>query len=236
VTQSIRTRFGFSLFANLSKAVVTFGTGLVVARGLGPEQYGTMVFLLGTFAAVRQLFDVGTSTAFFTFLAQRQRSLRFVGFYFSWLGLQFLVTLLAVALLFPSSWIDLIWRGEQRDLVILAFFAAYVQSVLWSVFLQMGESQRLTRKVQGVAVTVALVHFLFMALAWWGQWLNVRTVFILLIFEWLIAVLVVAKHLRFSPSSAETETAKSVFNEFWRYCAPLVLYSWLGFVYEFADR
>jgi len=236
VTHSIRTRFGFSLFANLSKAVITFGTGLLVARGLGPEQYGTMMFLLGTFTAVRQLFEVGSSTAFFTFLSQRQRSRRFVGLYFAWLGVQFLLTLLAVGLLFPSSWIELIWKGEQRHLVIFAFLAAYMQSVLWSVMLQMGESQRLTRWVQGVAVTVALVHFLLMALAWWGGWLAIRTVFGLMIIEWLIAVAVIVKQLRFPQLQEEIDTGKTVFNEFWRYCRPLVLYSWLGFAYEFADR
>ncbi|MDD5392918.1 MAG: lipopolysaccharide biosynthesis protein [Thiothrix sp.] len=233
---SVRARFGFSLFANLFKAVITFGTGMLVARSLGPEQYGKMMFLLGTFTAVRQLFDVGSSTAFFTFLSQRQRSRRFVGWYFSWLGLQFLLTLTAVSLLFPASWIQLIWKGEQRNLVILAFFAAYMQSVLWSVILQMGESQRLTGWTQGVAVTVALMHFLLIAIAWWGGWLVICTVFGLMIIEWSIAVAVIVKQLHFPVMPEEPDTPKSVFTEFWRYCQPLVLYSWLGFAYEFADR
>jgi O-antigen/teichoic acid export membrane protein len=236
MTHSIRSRFGFSLFANLSKAVITFGTGMLVARGLGPEQYGTMMFLLGTFTALRQLLDVGSSSAFFTFLSQRQRSHRFVAWYFTWLGVQFFLTLLAVGLLFPASWIELIWKGQHRYLVILAFLAAYMQSVLWSVILQMGESQRLTRWVQGVAVTVALVHFLLMALAWWGGWLAVRTVLGLMIIEWAIAVAVIVKLLRFPLLLEEPDSPKSIFKEFWHYCRPLILYSWLGFVYEFADR
>jgi O-antigen/teichoic acid export membrane protein len=220
----------------MSKAVITFGTGMLVARGLGPEQYGTMMFLLGTFTAIRQLLDMGTSTALFTFLSQRQRSKRFAGWYFAWLGVQFSLTLLAVGLLFPASWIELVWKGEQRNLVILAFIAAYMQSVLWSVILQMGESQRLTRWVQGVAVTVALVHFLFMALAWWGGWLAVHTVFGLMIIEWAIAVALIVKQLRFPHLTEYSDTPKSVFNEFWQYCRPLILYSWLGFAYDFADR
>lgn len=236
MTKSIRSRFGFSLFANLSKAVITFGTGLLVARGLGPEQYGTMMFLLGTFTAVRGLLDMGSSTALFTFLSQRQRSRRFIAWYFGWLGVQFSLTLMVVGVLFPASWIELIWRGEQRQLVILAFLASYMQSVLWSVILQMGESQRLTRSVQGMAVTVALAHFVLMALAWWGGWLAIDTVFGLMILEWLIAVAVIARQLSFPTLPAESDTAKSVFNEFWHYCLPLILYSWLGFAYDFADR
>jgi O-antigen/teichoic acid export membrane protein len=233
---SIHARFGFSLFANFSKAVITFSTGLLVARGLGPEQYGTMMFLLGTFTAVRALFDMGSSTAFFTFLSQYQRSRRFVNWYFTWIGLQFLLTFLAVGLLFPASWIELIWKGEQRNLVILAFLAAYMQSVLWSVILQMGESQRLTRLVQGMAVTVSLFHLLLIALVWWAGWLAIRTVLVLVIIEWLTAAVVIMKQFRFSELPEVTDTAKSVFNEFWYYCRPLILCSWLGFAYEFADR
>lgn len=236
MTQSIRSRFGFSLFANLSKAVITFGTGMLVARGLGPEKYGTMMFLLGTFTAARQLLDMGSGSAFFTFLSQRQRSRRFVAWYFAWLGVQFLLPLLAVGLLFPEAWIELIWKGEQRSLVVLAFLAAYMQSVLWSVILQMGESQRLTRWVQGVAFTIALVHFLLMVLAWWGGWLTVHAIFGLLIIEWAIAVVVIAKQLSFPLLHADPDIPKSVFTEFWRYCLPLIPYTWLGFGYEFADR
>jgi O-antigen/teichoic acid export membrane protein len=233
---SIRSRFSFSLFANLSKAVITFGTGMLVARGLGPAQYGTMMFLLGTFTAARQLLDMGSSMAFFTFLSQRQRTRRFVGWYFAWLGVQFLVPLLAVGLLFPTAWVDLIWKGEERSLVILAFLAAYMQSVLWSVVLQMGESQRLTRRVQGVAVSIALLHLLLMLIAWWGDWLSVRAIFWLTIIEWSVAVVLIARHLRFTPQTDPPDTFRSVFAEFGRYCLPLVLYAWLGFAYEFADR
>jgi O-antigen/teichoic acid export membrane protein len=236
VTTSIRARFGFSLFANLSKAVVTFGTGMLVARGLGPEQYGTMMFLLGTFAATRQLLDMGSSTAFFTLLSQRQRGRRFVFWYFAWLGMQFLVPLLFVGLLLPDAWLALIWKGEQRTLVLLAFVAAYLQSVLWSAVLQMGESQRLTRSVQGVALAITLVHFLLMAMAWWGDRLDIRWIFMVMSIEWAIAAAVIVKQLRFPAIPNEPDTLKSVTSEFWCYCMPLIPYAWLGFVYEFADR
>lgn len=209
---------------------------MLIARGLGPEQYGTMTFLLGTFTAVRQLLDLGSSTAFFTLLSQRQRSCRLVNWYLAWLGIQFLLTLIVVGIIFPAAWIELIWRGEQRTLVILAFFAAYMQSVLWSVMMQMGESQRLTRLVQGVAVAVAFIHFVVMAIAWWGGWLAVRTVFMLIIIEWMIALAIIAKQLRFPKADQETDTPGSIFAEFWRYCLPLIPYSCLGFAYEFADR
>jgi O-antigen/teichoic acid export membrane protein len=209
---------------------------MLVARGLGPGQFGTMMFLLGTFTALRGLLDMGSSTAFFTFLSQRQRSSRFVIWFFRWLGFQFLLTLLTVGLLFPNSWIELIWKNEQRQLVILAFVASYMQSVLWSVFLQMGESQRLTRLVQGVALIVALVHLLLVLFALWIDWMSVSVMFSIIFCEWVIAVAVVAKQLRFQHLPRDADTGKSIFKEFSYYCRPLIIYSWIGFAYEFADR
>lgn len=209
---------------------------MLVARGLGPEQYGTMMFLLGTFSAARQLLDMGGSTAFFTLLSQRQRSRYFVGWYFAWLGVQFSVPLLLVGILFPTDWVALIWRGEQRSLVLLAFLAAYLQSVLWGAVLQMGESQRLTHSVQGAALAIALAHFLLMVMAWWGDWLDIRWVFIVIIIEWGLAAAAILRQLRFPAMPNEHDTLKSVTSEFWHYCMPLVPYAWLGFAYEFADR
>ena len=236
MTTSIRSRFTFSLGANMLKAVLGFLTGMLVARGLGPDQYGKMMFLLATFTALRQLLDVGSSTAFFTFLSQRPRSKRFVAWFSAWLGVQFLVPLLAVGLLFPAAWMELIWKGEQRSLVVLAFVAAYMQSTVWAVVMQMGESQRQTRWVQGVGAAVTLLHLLLVAVSWWQEWLGIRLILAAIAIEWAVAAWLVAKQLRFPAQPDERESFGDVLKEFGRYCLPLIPYSWLGFAYDFADR
>jgi O-antigen/teichoic acid export membrane protein len=236
LTTSVRSRFTFSFGANLLKALIGFLTGMLVARGLGPDQYGKMMFLLGTFTALRSLLDVGSSTAFFTFLSQRQRSKKFVAWFSAWLGVQFLVPLLAVGLIFPAAWVDVIWKGEQRSLVVLAFVAAYLQSTLWTVVMQMGESQRLTRAVQGIAAAVGLLHLLVVAAAWSMDWLGIRLILAAIAIEWALAAWLVATRLRFAAPTGEKEGFGDVLREFGRYCLPLVPYSWIGFAYEFADR
>lgn len=209
---------------------------MLVARGLGPEQYGTMMFLIGTFAAIGQLLDMGSATAFFTFLSQRPRSRSFVGWYFVWLGVEFFLPLLAVGLLLPTSWIELIWNGEHRLLVILAFIAVYFQSTIWTVVLRMGEAQRLTRRVQGVAVAVAFAHLMLVVSAWWGDWLAIRSVFLLMIIEWVIAIAVTVKQLSFQEMAGKKDTFKTVIAEFWHYCLPIIPYTWMGCAYAFTDR
>lgn len=236
MTHSASSRFAFSLGANLLKALISFATGLLVARELGPEQYGKMMFLLGTFIALRQFLDVGSSSAFFTFLSQKSRSKRFVTWFSIWLGMQFLLPLLAIGLLFPATWVALIWNGEQRSLVVLAFLAVYMQGVLWPVMMQAGESQRLTRWVQGASILTVMFHLVVLVIAWRQEWLGVRLILTAIALEWALAAWVIAKQLRFLTLPAESDSFIGVFKEFGRFCLPMIPYTWLGFVFEFADR
>jgi O-antigen/teichoic acid export membrane protein len=108
---TIRKRFAASLAANILRSGISFSTGMLLARWMGPEDYGRMAFLLASFLAVRQLLDMASSSAFFTFLSRGPRSQRFVSLYWRWVGIQFFVVVLVVGLLFPDEWIGGIWRG-----------------------------------------------------------------------------------------------------------------------------
>lgn len=239
MTRSIRTRFAFTVGANLVRAVLSLVTGIVLARSLGPRSYGDMAFLSGTFVAVGQLLDMGSSSAFFTFLSQRPRSRRFVGWYAGWLAAQFLVPLLAIWLLFPARWVGTIWHGEERALVLLAFAAVFMQNTAWSIFQQAGESQRRTLFVQGVGVVAAAVQLLAFVLLWWLGALKLPAVFAVIAIEYLLASIVA--HTGFSYAAAgDVDAAEgrpsAVFNMYLRYCLPLIPYSWIAFAYVFADR
>lgn len=209
---------------------------MLVARGLGPVQYGNMMFLLGTFTAIRGLLDIGSSTAFFTFLSQRPRSNRFVRWFAIWLGVQFFVPLLLVGLVFPEIWVQSIWKGQDRSLVVMAFLTAYLQSTLWSVVIQMGESQRLTRTVQAVGSVIVALHLLLVVVLWWQQWLSIRLIFAAMILEWAVGAWVIARQLHFASQADDNETFVSILKEFWHYCLPMIPYCWFAFAYEFADR
>src|SRR3990172_2089027 len=115
MTNSIRVRFIFTVGANLFRGLLSFITGMLLARWLGPESYGNMAFLVGTLAGVIKLLDMGSSSAFFTFTSQQPHSRRFVRSFFAWLAVQLLIPLCVIGLLFPSQWIETIWQGEQRN-------------------------------------------------------------------------------------------------------------------------
>src|SRR5271167_2956984 len=109
MTASVRQRFIFTVGSNLVRSLLSFTTGMILARWLGPATFGRMAFLLGTFLAIRPFLDMGTSTAFYTFMSQQPQSRRFVNAYLMWLGIQFLVPLCVVGLFLPPGWISWIW-------------------------------------------------------------------------------------------------------------------------------
>lgn len=234
---TITSRFAVTFVSNGLRGAMAFLTGVFVARGLGPEQFGNFNFLLATFLAIRQLMDVGTSTAFYTFMSQRPRGGRFMRIYAAWLLLQFAVPFALVAVLLPRVWIDLVWLGQDRGLVLLGFAATFLQQQAWQAVTQVGESRRLTHRVQAFNVGIALVHLCVVLLLWRLDKLAVSTLFGIVLVEHAIALSIAWRLLaRSGPEGEREATLESTWREFAHYCKPLVLYSWLGFAFTFFEN
>jgi O-antigen/teichoic acid export membrane protein len=235
MTSSARSRFLFTVGMNVLRAGIGFATGMLVARWLGPSLFGDMSFLLGTFAGVRTLLDMGTSAAFFTFLSQRPRSRRFVQSFLGWLLAQFVIPLLAIGLLFPSRWIASIWSGEPRSLVVIAFIAAFMQLSVWPVAQQAGESQRRTYLVQAIGVGIVLLHLAAVIALWRLGVLGLYAILAAIAIEYSFAAALALSRFNFAPES-EDEKAERLLHKYMLYCYPLIPYAAAGFASQFADR
>ena len=110
---SVKTRFAISVLVNLIRGGITFFTTLFIARILGPENYGGYAFLLGTFTALRSLLDMGTASAFYTFISKKPRPLAFYISYAIWQLIQFFLPFLIIAFVLPQPWLEAIWVGQE---------------------------------------------------------------------------------------------------------------------------
>jgi len=234
--RSIKSRFVATLTSNVLRTGLTFLTTIILARALGPTAYGELIFLLGSFAASRQILDAGTSTAFYTFIAQRSRGQQFLLFYFSWLLAQFLIPLFFIGILFPDTWIEQIWRGYDKLLILEALVAVFLQQQLWQSVTQIGESARLNVSVQALNLAVSLVHLSLIGLGGYFNLLGVATVLALIGAEYLFA-LFLGYRLFVRPALSEpTEDFRNVLADYFTQCRPLVIYAWVGFAYSFFDN
>jgi O-antigen/teichoic acid export membrane protein len=239
MTPGIRQRFAFTVGSNLLRSLLSFATGMLLARWLGPASYGDLAFLLGTFLAVKQLLDMGSTTAFFTFMSQETRSRAFVRAFIRWLSVTYLVPLVITGLLMPVQWIHYIWRGQPRGLVLLGFTASFLQDTVWPVMQQAAESRRQTVKVQSLSVAVMALHLATVVLLWLTGVLGLYSIFALMAAEYLLAAFLahrraVAPFLR--ADEPRTTVRQPILRGYIRYCLPLVPYAWVSFAYTFADR
>ena len=138
---------------------MAFITTLIIARELGPEEYGSYAFLFGIFIAITSLLDFGTSHAFQTFISQKERGKMFVLSYACWQLLQFILALLVIGVFFPENWLEQVWLGHKKDLILLALAAVFMQQQAWATMIKIGESKRLTHIVQLLNLSIAVVHF-----------------------------------------------------------------------------
>lgn len=226
---------------NLVRGGVAFGTAILLARWLGPTDFGTMSFLFAAFTALRGLLDMGSSQAFFTLLSRRPRNRRFIAIFWKFIAIQLVAGLVLITLLIPDSLVIALWAEKSRALLALAFMAAFMQGTVWTLAVQMAEASRETVRAQQINTAVIVMHLLVVImLATMGE-LVVPLVFAALVIEWSVAAWF-ASRLYFFQNNAESkqkveqDTPRSVFREFFVYCLPLVPTTYLVFAHDFADR
>lgn len=229
---SILSRLSFSLAGNVTRSALNILSTLVIARVLGPADYGAFAFLLASFTALTGVLDMGTSSAFFTFISKRNRAKAFIVVYFLWLAAQFLLSLSLIYFIFPDSWVNSLWQGESVERILIAFVAVFLQNQLWQAITQLGESQRLTVRVQVLNVIAAVLHLVLILLL--VEHLSVELIFLLLGCEFVFICLIAA--LSFPVSYVKEPFCwRTTLGDYAGYCAPLLVYSWLAVLTGFAD-
>lgn len=234
----MRVRFVFSFFAALFRAVLGFGTSLLLARFLGPMDFGNLSFLWASFGAISALLDGGTSHAFNAFISKERQRPRFFLTYGLWLGLQ-LLALIAVVLLAPVSIANKLWPGQSRELLPLAAIACFVMNQLWTMSGQVGESIRRTVEVQIRNILATAVIFLAVIIIGNFAHLSVTSVLWLQLLVFLVFSIGFLYRI-FQGSDlfaikGTLQTIPEIVRSFWLYCRPLLWLTILGFLFTFLD-
>tara|TARA_Y100001960_G_C14761903_1_gene874571 strand:+ start:384 stop:1868 length:1485 start_codon:yes stop_codon:yes gene_type:complete len=224
------------VFGNIFRGGITFISVSVIARGLGVDQYGELAFLLSSFAIIRGLLEMGTSSAFFTFLSQRQRNIQFVLLYLAFQVFQFSLPLLIVACIFPKEWIDFIWLGSSKSSLFLGFTAVFLQLQTWLALVHIGESNRLTERVQVLNVCIAAAHLLLVIIAWQTIGLSIELVFGLVVLEYLVFLPIAWRVFLVREFESGEWDGWGVLKEYRIYCMPLIPMTLLSFGSNILDR
>jgi len=235
--KSVKSRMLTSVVFNVLRAIITFTTGIIIARGLSPAGYGDLMFLLGSFISIRTLLDMGSSNAFRTFISKANRGIRFYIYYIVWLTLQFFVMLLFAMLICPNELFERIWLGNSLNMVVLALLAVFMQQQVWQMVGQVGEASRQTGRVQLLNISVAIFYLLMIVCLWSWDVLSVEHVLMGLLGQYIVAVFFAYHYLKAEHIIHDEDVSLPlVLNEYWGYCRPLIVLSVVAFAYEFTDK
>ena len=239
--ENYSSRVYYTLVGNLFRSILSFSSSILIARALEPDDYGRYIFLIGTFIAFKQFIDFSSSSAFFTFLSKKTRSLKFIKTYWIYVFFQFLIPFFIITLIIPTNWLNYLWAGESKLLIILALISVFCQTTFWPISVQMAESIRKTFYVQIVNVLLVFFHFCIILGLWFYGLLAIPYLFSLIAIEWLIAssfLLYIFKsnHKKQYTDNNQVDTNKSIFIEFWIYCGPFIPYAAVNFIYEFGEK
>jgi len=125
-TSSLKRRYAAKLATNLIGLAINIITQSIIPRGLGPKVYGDFNFLSSFFTQFVSFFDMGTSTGFYTKLAQRQKDIGIITFY---VGFAFIISLslfLITVIVSSTHLANKIWPDQLVYFVYLA--------VIWGIF------------------------------------------------------------------------------------------------------
>lgn len=224
-----------AVILNALRVLITFGSGLMIARVLGAQDFGLYAFLIASFTNSRMLLDMGTSQAFFTFISKKSRPSSFFVYYALWLVAQFFMSVLFVWILAPDEWLNKIWQGAERSLVLCAFFAIFSQQTLWTTIGQIAESGGRTIIFHKASLLVSLAHFMIIFFLSSMDVLTISNILLIIAVEFFLSSLLLWQYVRPLPSN-EYLSAGSVLKEFQIYCAPLVPFVWVSMLNLFGSR
>tara|TARA_X000000368_G_C23050700_1_gene721275 strand:- start:971 stop:2506 length:1536 start_codon:yes stop_codon:yes gene_type:complete len=238
---SIQNRFLITFFANFIRSAISFATGMLLARWLGPDDYGRMAFLLASFLAFKQFIDLSSSSAFFTFISEKQRSKKFITYFWYWVLIQFFLSISIVYIILPDNILSLLWKDESKNIVLLALIATFMQNSVWQIANQIAEAQRETYKIQVTSVLLSVVHISVITLLWLSNHLALYAIFIAIIIEWSIASFIASRWYKpfsetFSENNDHEDNISNIFSKYWIYCLPFIPYAFVSSAHDFIDR
>jgi len=240
-TDSLSKRYFYKLGTNILLLIFSIITAGMIPRALGPSAYGNFSFLSFFFLRVVRFFDLGTSSAFYIKLSQRQNDYGLLKFYWRFVALVGLVTITFVFIALQLSLKEDLWPDQQN---IYIWLAAIWGLMTWMVriFSKIVDAYSLTTRGEIAKVFQKILGTGVILLLFFSEKLSLNTYFA---YHFLIMAFIISAYywiLRknkipvFPKIKVTREGYKNYTGEFYRYAAPLVFFGIFGLISGIFDR
>ena len=242
VEHSLKKRYVFKLGSNLLMMLSGFGSQAIISRSLGPSLFGDFSFLTNSFSQLTNLFELGSSNAFYTKLSQRKREPGLLSFYWSFSLLVALGIFGLVGVTYLTRLQSVLWPAQNNRMILW--------SALGGVMLWFAQILNKTTDALGITVKAEMARIiqrfgsliLLLGLVLLMPQFNLNTAFFYQAVYSLTLCLSLAwvSHKAgypvFGRLKLQSTELKGYSSEFFQYCHPLVMFSIVSISLDLADR
>ena len=240
--QSLQKRFFYKFRARVVGAVISALLEILIPRSLGPDRYGVFTFLQDYFLKIFAFFDVGTSTAFYQKLSQRQDEFGLITFYFRALALIYLLILLFLLATAFAGITDVFFPGQRLEHILLGFAFA-CSFFLLEVFIKIMDAFGYTAKSENVRAIIRTLFFVFVLVAYLSQIITLRFYFLMLAVQYLVisGIIVILLNRSARPIKGKSwrltrASLRAYIKEFYQYSHPLVVVALVSTGFAILER
>ena len=210
----------------------------MLARYFMPVEYGNYQYITVIITSILVLSNLGTEKAYFTFISQKPRPLKFHIVYYAWQVIQLCILLLIFSII-EKEWLALVFHDVEARLVLIGLIALFLSGSIQTTLGNIFESVRETKYIQMLSIGIACLHLVLIFFFIRQDELTITLLFQVIAFEYivyLITAINIIKRKRISFTIVEEFNFKSSCLEFYHYSKPLVLFILTVFLYTFFDR
>lgn len=231
-------RVAVSFLSNLAKAGFGFITSIIIARELGPAQYGEYGFLITSFSTIAYLIDIGGANAFYSHISQRARGKAVYLIYALWMGAQFVLASLILLVLSPPDLLKTLLFSNDRLTLYMAFCAVFGQQQCINALTMILESDRKTLKSQTILLVSSMYYLAVVGIYSLLASLNLKAAFAIMVSQQLFAGVLLYKSTWpiVARSADVSDKWTQCWSEYANYCRPLIPSAIFAFVYTYSDR
>ena len=238
---SVGKRYIITLFSNAIFFFVSLVTAGIVPRALGPRQLGDFSFLSRVSNAIRNFFDIGSSSALFNYNSKHEHTGPLVKIYSIWAVSQLVIILSLILIAALMGIKGLIWPGQQLKYILWITVLDWILFLV-SIFKEMSDSKGYTTPAQlinlglGLANIILLVFFALKGLLNLNRYIAIQTLCSALISLGILFWIIIPHRDLYWQGKIERHLFKEYWQYFYRFCSPLVAIIIISFIFEYFDR
>lgn len=212
--------------------------GILVPRAIGPESYGDYSYIISTYAFLFQFLMFTSSTAYIYFLSHGKHKVEDVNtFYMIFLAIiSTLVLIIGLASANSEFGTKYLWNNLDNQYLLYLGLVFGIFISLQQRLIEFSDSTAQTVKSEKLKLISKFIMVITVVAFIYLDSLDIYWFFILSILNVVLFFTLFFKHISFKVSSIDINKLKYIFDDFYIYLKPLIIFTLIAAIYSYLGK